>query len=170
MRNWGEAYKAQKQGVALPQRQAACFGGLCGAVPKEPRPSKKTDCSCSLFFGSRRPAAAGPAKVQAPSKGKRLHYQSQERDRQDRTQGGGKRDLRGKDGVAVILVRQNRARAAGGHPRHQDADIGQRRVQVERFEAVRTAEAGTGPAAGRCTTEQALRTWSGWGRPPGLSR
>ena len=72
--------------------------------------------------------------MQASSKGKRLHYQSQERDRQDRTQGGGKRDLRGKDGVAVILVRQNRARAAGGHPRHQDTDIGQRRVQVERFE------------------------------------
>lgn len=153
----------QRKPPALTARPPALRGG-----PRESRPSKKQTAHAVCFWVP--PPRGGRApKVQAPSKGKRLHHQGQERDRQDRTQGGGKRDLRGEDGVAVVLVRQNRARAAGGHPRHQDADIGQRRVQAERFEQ-HTAEAGTGPAAGRCTTGRALRTWSGWGRPPGSSR
>ena len=48
MRNWGEAYKA-KTGVALPQRQAACFVTFAGRSRKSPDPTKNRLLVQSVF-------------------------------------------------------------------------------------------------------------------------
>lgn len=65
MRNWGEP----KTGVALPQRQAACFGGLCGAVPREPRPSKKQTARAVCFLDPAVPQRQGPQGCRLPQRG-----------------------------------------------------------------------------------------------------